>query len=135
MCMCIHDDGCHLRRYAENRHLSAGCFFPLFRALFVLCVQCGVPSHTGNNQKIFCNIRVVYSFTSAFLNLSVFASSIKFFVVAFLSGKHWGPLAAFLAYPHMKFIIDKFHSLGHVDSWCAETCAQLAGECAPGRRP
>ena len=78
MCMCIHDDGCHLRRYAENRHLSAGCFFPLFRALFVLCVQCGVPSHTGNNQKIFCNIRVVYSFTSAFLNLSVFASGMNF---------------------------------------------------------
>ena len=44
MCICIHDDGCHLRRYAENRHLSAGCFFPL--------VQWGVPSHTGNN-KIF----------------------------------------------------------------------------------
>ena len=53
------------------------------------------------------------------------------FVLAFLSGKHWGPSAASLAYPNMKFIIDKFHSLGHVDSWCAETCMPNLPENAP----
>ena len=45
-----------------------------------------------------------------------------------MAGKHWSPLAASLAYPAMKFIVDKFHSRAHVDEWCVKHTSPKAPE-------
>ena len=38
------------------------------------------------------------------------------------------PLARRLAYPQVKYVIDRFHSKGHVDHWCKQHCMHTSPE-------
>ena len=38
------------------------------------------------------------------------------------------PLARSLAYPQVKYVVDRFHLKGHVDHWCKQHCAHTSPE-------
>ncbi len=37
-------------------------------------------------------------------------------------------MAKKLAYPGMKYVVDRFHSRGHVDAWCKANCLHTSPE-------
>lgn len=54
--------------------------------------------------------------------------SFYFYSPSSMAGSHWGPLAASVAFPAMKFIVDKFHARTHVDEWCLKHTSPSAPE-------
>ena len=42
-----------------------------------------------------------------------------------------GELAGKMAYPALKYVVDRFHSKGHVDPWCRDNCLHTTAENAP----
>jgi hypothetical protein len=37
-------------------------------------------------------------------------------------------LASRMVYPHVKYVVDRFHSKGHVDKWCVDNCLHTTEE-------
>ena len=109
LCVVVHDDACHLHKYAARRAKDRRVAWLLLREIYIYIVTIGPGAI---NSMLWSK-----PWNQTFSPNQIFVG-VKWTRLALQDSA----AAAGIAPPKLTYVCDKFHMAGHTDAWCRKIC-------------